>query len=68
MTKFLIIITIIERASNMNRITTKTVSSPTSCQKKLIVDLIIFFGGVGGNVHEEKLLIGVTNIWHPVSG
>ena len=37
------IITIIERVSDMNETTAKTVSSPTSYKTKLVVDLA--FGG-----------------------
>ena len=41
MTKFLKIIPIIEKASDMNRPTAKIVCSPTFNQTKLTVDLIL---------------------------
>ena len=54
------IVTKIERPSDMNRATAKTVSSPTSYHIKLLVDLIL-------GVIVQKKLIDVTNIWYLMS-
>ena len=61
MIKHFKIIKIIERACDMNRITAKTVSSHTSYQTKLIVDLIL-----EGIVQKEKLLKDITNMFSRV--
>ena len=63
MIKIFEIITIMERASYVNRTMANTIINPTSYHTKIIV---AFFLG-GGIVYKEKTANGHTTIWYPVS-